>query len=95
MSSLLALVRYRNSGAFSVEAKIYGFWLLRKHPNFLIARGVPPCLGPWGWGEKFMTPWDCMEPRPWGAGGGGALFRAFVDNIFSGQQILFILKKLL
>ena len=52
MSSLLALVRYRNSGAFSVEAKIYGFWLRRKHPDFLIARGVPPCLGPRGWGEN-------------------------------------------
>ena len=52
MCSLLVLVRYRNSGAFSVEAKIYGFRLRRKHPNFLIARGVPPCLGPWGWGEN-------------------------------------------
>ena len=60
MSSLLALVRYRNSGAFSVEAKVYGFWLRRKHPNFLIARGVPPCLGPWGWGEnsgRLRSPW--------------------------------------
>ena len=52
MSSLLALVRYRNSGAFSVEAKIYGFWLRRKHPNFFVARGVPPYRGPWGWGEN-------------------------------------------